>query len=76
VGAGKRITATVTKQKNAADGEVLDLTLCQRHGSIVVADASGATGDPFAAPVLEFVRPAPETDTELASLYQIQCHPV
>ena len=65
-GPGKRITATVTKQKNAADGEVLDLTLCQRHGSIVVADASGATGDPFAAPVLEFVRPAPETDTELA----------
>lgn len=65
-GPGKRITATVTKQKNAADGEVLDLTLCQRHGSIVVADANGVTGDPFAAPVLEFVRPAPETDTELA----------
>lgn len=65
-GPGKRITATVTKQKNAADGETKDLTLCQRHGSIVVADATGATGDPFAAPVLEFVRPAPETDTELA----------
>ncbi|ATW59036.1 DNA primase/helicase [Gordonia phage Mahdia] len=65
-GPGKRITATVTKQKNAADGEAKDLTLCQRHGSIVVADATGATGDPFAAPVLEFVRPAPETDTELA----------
>ena len=65
-GPGKRITATVTKQKNAADGEVLDLTLCQRHGSIVVADANGVTGDPFAAPVLEFVRPTPESDTDLA----------
>lgn len=62
----KRLTATVTKQKNAADGESVDLTLCERHGSIVVADANGVTGDPFAAPVLEFVRPAPETDTELA----------
>jgi hypothetical protein len=68
-GPGKRITATVTKQKNAADGEVLDLTLCQRHGSIVVADAAGNTGDhsdPFNAPVLQFARPTPETDTELA----------
>ncbi len=65
-GPGKRITATVTKQKNAEDGATLSLTLCARHGSIVVADATGSTGDPFAAPVLEFVRPAPETDTELA----------
>ena len=65
-GPGKRITATVTKQKNAADGEVLDLTLCQRHGSIVVADANGVTGDPFAAPVLSSSGLAPETDTELA----------
>lgn len=65
----KRLTATVTKQKNAADGEVLDLTLCQRHGSIVVADAAGNTcdhSDPFNAPVLQFARPTPETDTELA----------
>ncbi|QLF84018.1 DNA primase/helicase [Gordonia phage Upyo] len=65
----KRLTATVTKQKNAADGEELALTLCQRHGSIVVADAYGQTGDPFARPaadVVEFARPTPESDTELA----------
>lgn len=62
----KRIKATVTKQKNAADGESLDLTICQRHGSIVVADAQGVTGDPFTAPVVPFTRPAPESDTELA----------
>lgn len=62
----KRLTATVTKQKNAADGESVDLTLCERHGSIVVADANGVTGDPFKAKVLEYTRPAPETDTELA----------
>jgi hypothetical protein len=56
----------VTKQKNAADGESVDLTLCERHGSIVVADASGVTGDPFKAKVLEYTRPAPESSTELA----------
>lgn len=62
----KRLTATVTKQKNAADGESVDLTLCERHGSIVVADANGVTGDPFKAKVLEYTRPAPESSTELA----------
>jgi len=62
----KRLRATVTKQKNAADGESVDLTLCERHGSIVVADANGVTGDPFKAKVLEYTRPAPESSTELA----------
>lgn len=69
-GPGKLLTATVTKQKNAEDGAALNLTLCARHGSIVVADAYGRTdtSDPFAVPaeVLEFVKPAPPTDTELA----------
>lgn len=66
-GPGKAIAATVTKQKNARDGEELLLTLCERHGSIVVADQNGHTGDPMSAKVVAFPTPAPvETDTDLA----------
>jgi len=66
VGPGKAIAATVTKQKNAPSGEVLPLTLCERHGSIVVADRHGNTGDPMAGKIVEFPVSLPEGDTELA----------
>lgn len=64
----KRITATVTKQKNAASGESLDLTILPRHGSIIVADRMGNTGDPLSgANVMDFPAPTPpESSTELA----------
>jgi hypothetical protein len=66
VGPGKAIAATVTKQKNAVSGEVLPLTLCERHGSIVVADQHGHTGDPMAGKIVEFPMTLPESDTDLA----------
>lgn len=63
----KRITATVTKQKNAASGERMDLTILPRHGSIIVADQFGNTGDPLSGKVVVFPTPAPpESDTDLA----------
>lgn len=65
-GLGKLITATTTKQKNARDGLKLSLSILERHGSIVVADEFGQTGDPLAGKVVEFDRAPAETDTELA----------
>ena len=65
-GLGKAITATTTKQKNARDGLKLSLSILERHGSIVVADEFGQTGDPLAGKVVEFDRTPAESDTELA----------
>lgn len=62
----KRIQATVTKQKNAEDGDARLLTLVKSHESIVVGDARGAVGDPFSAKVLELNQPMPESSVELA----------
>lgn len=55
-----------TKQKNAAFGDVTPVWLRPAHGSVIVTDASGGTGDdPFSAMVVRPTRQRSSTD-ELA----------
>lgn len=64
------ITVTPTKQKNAPIGESVDLYLRSGHGSVIVTDASGGTGDdPFSAMIVRPKRAHNSVDELAARAY-------